>query len=149
MLSEDVLLTDAVIAENVLNALRWNTSIPEERIRVKVADREVFLEGEVDWAFQKEAAFEAIKLLRSIRHIVNLITVKPQVNTESIKEHFTQALVRRANVEADDIKVEAVGNKVTLKGTVHSWTERTEAAQAAWSAGGVTQVDDQIVIDYD
>lgn len=120
VLPDDDLLTDAVIAENVLNALKWNTSIPEDRIRVKVAGREVFLQGEVDWAFQKEAAFEAIKLLRSIRHIGNLITVKPLVNTSSIKDHITEALLRRANVEAAGIQIEATGNKVTLKGTVHS-----------------------------
>lgn len=149
VLPDDDLLTDAVIAENVLNALKWNTSIPEDRIRVKVADREVFLQGEVDWAFQKEAAFEAIKLLRSIRHIGNLITVKPLVNTSSIKDHITEALLRRANVEAAGIQIEATGNKVTLKGTVHSWDERTEAAHAAWSAPGVAMVDDQLVIDYD
>jgi osmotically-inducible protein OsmY len=66
-----------------------------------------------------------------------------------IKENIAKALQRRANLEATGIQIEIQGDQVILKGKVHSWNERTEAAHAAWAAPGVSTVDDQIVIDYD
>jgi len=36
--------------------------------------------------------------------------------------------------------------KVILKGTVRSWAEREEAERVAWSAPGVTRVEDRIVV---
>ena len=36
--------------------------------------------------------------------------------------------------------------EVTLKGTVRSWIEREEAERIAWSAPGVTKVEDRIVV---
>lgn len=38
--------------------------------------------------------------------------------------------------------------QVILAGTVNSWAEHREAVAAAWSAPGVTEVDDQIVVGY-
>ena len=37
-------------------------------------------------------------------------------------------------------------SEVILKGTVRSWIEREEAERVAWSAPGVTVVDDRIVV---
>ena len=38
--------------------------------------------------------------------------------------------------------------RVALVGTVSSWAEHDEAVAAAWSARGVTEVDDQILVAY-
>jgi osmotically-inducible protein OsmY len=38
--------------------------------------------------------------------------------------------------------------RVTLAGSVSSWAEHDEAVDAAWSAPGVTEVDDQIQVAY-
>jgi osmotically-inducible protein OsmY len=41
---------------------------------------------------------------------------------------------------------EVQGSKVILHGTVRSYAENREAADAAWSAPGVSEVDNRIVI---
>jgi osmotically-inducible protein OsmY len=42
--------------------------------------------------------------------------------------------------------IETNGSEVILKGTVRSWVEREEAERVAWSALGVTKVEDRIVV---
>src|SRR5688572_12693291 len=63
--------TDTEIAEAALNALKWHTSIPDEKIKIKVDDGIITLEGEAQWAFQREAAGNALANLAGVRSIIN------------------------------------------------------------------------------
>ncbi|MGP7999286.1 MAG: BON domain-containing protein [Streptosporangiaceae bacterium] len=50
-------------------------------------------------------------------------------------------------MDADRLSVDTTAcGQVTLVGTVSSWAEHDEAVAAAWSAPGVTAVDDRIVV---
>ena len=40
------------------------------------------------------------------------------------------------------------GGKVTLTGTVRSWPQRADAKRAAWSATGVTEVEDRLMVNF-
>jgi osmotically-inducible protein OsmY len=57
-----------------------------------------------------------------------------------------EAFKRNAELDANRITVEANGSEVILKGTVRSWIEREEAERVAWSAPGITKVEDRIVV---
>jgi osmotically-inducible protein OsmY len=78
--------------------------------------------------------------------VTNLITVKPHVLPSDLKQSIERALIRNAETDAKHITVEVQGNKVVLRGTVRSYAEKQAAEDTAWSAPGVTEVDNRIVV---
>jgi osmotically-inducible protein OsmY len=138
--------TDADLAAAVLNALKWDAGIPAGQLDVTVSHGWVTLKGEVDYGFQKIDAERAIRHLTGIKGVTNLITVKPHLLPTDLKEKIEKALIRNAETDAQHITVEVEGSKVILRGTVRSYAEKKAAEEAAWSAPGVTEVDNRIVI---
>lgn len=138
--------TDEDIARAAVNALEWSVLVPGNRVKVKVSKGWVTLEGTVDWQFQRSAAEKAVRKLIGVQGVSNLITIKPQVSKTAVKAEIENALKRSAELDAEKIKVDTDGDKVILRGTVHSWYEREEAERAAWRAPGVRIVEDDIAV---
>lgn len=86
-----------------------------------------------------------IRNLTGVKGITNLITVRPGDTPapDYVKDRIVSALLRWAELDARKITVTTDGGKVTLTGTVRSWVE---AETVAWSAPGVTEVDNRIVV---
>ena len=140
--------TDADLAAAARRALEWNTLVPADRVRITVSSGFVTLEGDVDWQYERDAAERAVRNLVGVKGVSNLIRVKPNAMPQNIKERIEQALRRIIEEDARSITVEVEGSKVILRGTVRSWAERQEAERSAWSAPGITSVDNRITISY-
>jgi len=138
--------TDTELAEAALNALRWDSTVPSDKIKVTVSQGWVTLKGEVEYAFQKQEAERAIRHLSGIIGVSNLISVRSQVLPTDLKASIEKALLRNAEIDAQHITTEVEGSKVILRGTVRSYAERKAAEEAAWSAPGVTEVENKILV---
>lgn len=139
--------TDTEIAHAAVSAMQWDIQVPDDRIRAKVENGWVTLEGDVEWQYQRNAAERAVRYLIGVKGVSNLITVKPKkVSTSEVSQKIKNALKRQAEVDADRISIESLDGRVTLKGTVRSFAEKEEAELAAWGAPGVTSVEDLIAI---
>ncbi|WP_342239438.1 BON domain-containing protein [Inquilinus sp. OTU3971] len=138
---------DDEIAAQAVNIITWDTTIPNEVVKVKVQSGWITLTGKVDWQFQKVAAEQAVRKLSGVVGVTNLIEIEARVRASDVKSRIENALKRSAEIEAGGIRVHVVSDsKVVLDGRVHSWHERDAAERAAWSVQGVTEVDDHLAI---
>lgn len=136
---------DSELARDVVLALV--SQVPYLRgITPIIREGEVFLEGEVEWRFQRERAEAVVRRLRGVRWVDNLIRVKPRLPTDDIKARIQRELVRSAATDAAGISVEIDGGKATLKGMVQSFAEKEEAERAAWQVPGVAAVDNRLLV---
>jgi osmotically-inducible protein OsmY len=139
--------TDADIAQAVERALEWNALVPHEKIKVMVEDGCVTLSGELEWAYQRQAAEAAVRDLLGVVSVADQLVVKPSVKSADIATKIEHALQRQASREARHIQIHVEGDVVTLRGKVHSWDERHAAHGAAWSAPGVAAVVDNLLVE--
>jgi osmotically-inducible protein OsmY len=137
---------DPDIARDAVAAIKSQLPISSQNIKVVVKNGWVTLEGQVEWQYQRNTAENAVRRIRGVKGVSNLIKLQPRTEPNEIKRKIQEAFRRSAEVDANRIQVEANGGEVILKGTVRSWAEREEAERAAWSAPGVTKVVDQIVV---
>jgi osmotically-inducible protein OsmY len=137
---------DPEIARDAVSAIKAQLPISSQHIKVVVKNGWVTLEGQVEWQYQRSTAESAVRRLKGVKGVSNLIQLKPRVEPSEIKRKIQEAFRRNAEVDANRITVETNGGEVTLKGTVRSWIEREEAERTAWAAPGVTKVDDRIIV---
>ncbi|HWD66914.1 MAG TPA: BON domain-containing protein [Caulobacteraceae bacterium] len=137
---------DPDIARDAVTALKFQLPFWHEHLTPVVKNGWVTLEGDAEWYFQRERAETAVRHVRGVTGVSNMITVKPRVAPMEVKARIEEALKRSAEVDAKQIHVEANGGKIVLEGKVKSWAERQEAERAAWRAPGVTNVVDKIQV---
>jgi osmotically-inducible protein OsmY len=138
--------TDPEIARDAVRVLENHILIPSDQIKVTVKDGIVTLDGNVHWQFQKRLAQSAVKKLKGVIDIVNNIEIKPKASAAQVKARIEDALRRSAEVDARRITVDTHGSTVELYGTVRSWSEKDQAERAAWSAPGVTKVENHVIV---
>jgi osmotically-inducible protein OsmY len=137
---------DDQIADRALAIFRWDAQIPGDSIMIRVERGWVTLTGEVSWQYQRVAAEKAVRKLSGVVGVTNEIRVSPKVISQNVRNNILDALKRNAELDANSIMVVVHDDRVTLSGKVRTWRERVVAERAAWSAPGVTAVEDRLEI---
>lgn len=141
-------LTDSMIAHSANEALAHAVDVPQGCVTATVHRRQVTLTGSTPWQYQRTACARVVRTLRGVTGVVNVVEVRPTLTPDGVHHAITRALMRSAQIEGENVVVTAVGGDVTLEGRVHTWAERHEAEFAAWSAPGVSNVNNHLHIDH-
>jgi osmotically-inducible protein OsmY len=137
---------DAMLTTAANNALTLNVTVPDG-VEAAANDGNLTLTGLVEYGRQREAAELAVAGLPGVRHISNDIDVSYDADPADVTSLVQDALDRNALIGDDsDVTVDTKGNRVTLRGHVRTWAERDAVVGAAWMAGGVAEVRDDLVI---
>ena len=139
--------TDAEIMTAIQSAFKWNWDIPSEKITVIVENGWVYLSGELEWNYQKEATKNAVCQLIGIIGITDSITILSTSKDKIEKKDIEIAIRRNGTINNKNIALFVFDNIVTLKGTVDSWYQKSEAGRIAWNAPGVKQVQNDLFVD--
>jgi osmotically-inducible protein OsmY len=138
---------DTDLAQAVVTALQWDAEVPTSGIQVTVSDGWVTLSGSVDTAFQRQRAARAVHHLIGVKGVNDLLTVRaPQPAPADVRQRIERALLRNAETDAQHIQVEVKDHTVILRGQVHSYAEFLAAEGSAFSAPGITEVDNRLMI---
>lgn len=141
--------TDNDIAHEVLKALKDNWAVAEDRVKVKVEDGWVTLEGELTWNFQRQDAKTAISFLPGVKGVTNEIKIKSDIKDAIEKKDVEKALARSWSLNAKDITVTVNGTNVKLTGFVDSVYQKDQAEKIVWKTPGIWSIDNDLVVEYD
>jgi osmotically-inducible protein OsmY len=137
---------DAMLTTAVNNALALNVTVPDG-VEATARDGNLTLTGAVEYGRQRQAAELAVAGLVGVRNVKDDIDISYDADPVDVTWFVREALERNALVDDDsDVCVDASGNTVTLRGHVRTWAERDAVVSAAWMAGGVMQVREDLDI---
>jgi osmotically-inducible protein OsmY len=138
---------DEDLCGDVLEALMLDSSVPMT-VDAQARDGLVILTGTAQWHYQREAAESRTANVPGVAGIDNVITLTQTPDARAARDAIGAAFRRDAALEAGGLTVETFSNGlVILAGTVSSWAAHDHAMAAAWSAPGVTRVDDRIRVE--
>jgi osmotically-inducible protein OsmY len=137
---------DAMLTTAANNALTLNITVPDG-VEAAARDGNLTLTGAVAYGQQRKAAELAVAGLVGVRNVKDDIDISYDADPVDVTWFVQDALDRNALVDDDsDVSVDTSGNTVTLRGHVRTWAERDAVVGAAWMAGGVMQVRDDLDI---
>jgi osmotically-inducible protein OsmY len=140
--------TDVEVARAVRHALEWAALVPHERITTTVADGWVKLEGEVNSLTERSDAEWIVQNLVGVAGVINDLQVVPEnVDPTTLHRTIETVLARRAEREAEGLRVKIDDGEVWLFGRVHSLPERDALIGCISHTPGVKKVADNLRID--
>lgn len=138
---------DEDLRGDVLEALMLDLSVPMT-VDARARDGLVTLTGTAEWQYQREAAESRTADVPGVAGVDNAITLAQAPEARGTRDAISEAFRRDAALAADVLSVETFpGGVVILSGTVSCWAAHDHAVAAAWSAPGITQVNDRISVE--
>lgn len=127
--------TDAQLKKDVIEGLQWEPIVTTSDINVTARDGVVTLSDTVPRYAERRAAERAPQRVEGVR-------------ANAVKDAIEKAWKRDAEIDAGHIKVTADRGEVMLTGSASSWNEQKEAAFPAWSAPGLTKVENDLAVSF-
>ncbi len=145
MRSEDS-SSDETIAADVREALRWDSRLTADTIRVDVLDGIVTLSGNVRLLAERNLAAADAWRVKGVRQVIDDLAVSPSAERTDadILADVENSLAFDHRVDAGDLVVQVADGVITLSGVVGSTTERQAAIEDAWFTPGVVAVADRL-----
>jgi osmotically-inducible protein OsmY len=139
---------DADVRADVWQALALNDLIPTT-VQASVEAGLVTLSGVAAWQFQRDEAELACAVVAGVTGVDVAISLAPVPSDGDIEQAISAAFGRSARLDRFEISVDSpLPGLVVLSGTVGSWAEHDDAVALAWSAPGITDIDDRIAVFY-
>lgn len=140
--------TDEDIAADAIDALKWNVAVPDDKLKIIVSQGWVYLQGVVEWNYQKNSAKKAVEAIPGVKGVINSIQIKSANFDQIEKRAIESAIHRNSSLQDKDIEVNVLGNVVTLTGTVNAYFQKEEAERIAWNSPGVWTVNNQLAVQH-
>jgi osmotically-inducible protein OsmY len=143
-------ITDQSVTDAVEDELLFDQAVPANKINLTTAEGVVTLRGAVNNALAKQRAARLAETVKGVRSVVNRITVEPPAGLDdaTLKRDVVEALAYDPATESYELDVSVTDGVVTLSGTTQSWQEKSLAEQTAMSVRGVTDVRNNISVNY-
>jgi len=138
--------TDWELADAAAGALEWHAAVRRHLIRISVAAGIITLEGQVDFAFQRRAAVEAVCGLVGEARVKDRITLKEPLTSTQAERLVKEALACHPSLDSSMITVDMQDGKAILKGVVYSAAEKADVESAARTLPGVAAIDNRITL---
>jgi osmotically-inducible protein OsmY len=142
---------DNVLHAKVIEAIRWEPLLHENKIDVSVQDGIVSLNGVVENYAQKSEARDALKNILGVRAIVDDLRVEPHLSAFKNDQDIAASVIKvfKENWAVPDhrIMVTVQDGWVTLEGILHWNFQRKAADNAIRYLQGVRGVIDMIKIE--
>jgi len=141
-------VNDEAIRRDVIHELRWDPRVQDTPIGVAVHDAVVTLTGTVSGYGTRAAAAEAAHRVLAVRDVANDIVVEVRPGLGRTDTEIAQAVRRMLEwderVPDDRVTSTVSEGRVTLEGTVETWSEREDAERIITTLAGVQGVVNKI-----
>lgn len=139
---------DAELQADVLRAFTLSSVIPAT-VDARAAGGVVTLSGTAVWQHQRDEAESVCASVPGVTAVDDEIALNPAPGDGDIARGVSASFRRSARLSRYGLSVDSPYTGVLIvSGAVSSWAEHDDALVAAWSAPGVTEVHDRVVVLY-
>lgn len=135
---------DFEIASKLLNAFKLHWKFPNEKVKVKVEDGWITLDGILQWHYQKEAAKKFVSNFDGVKGVTNNIKIKFEATDEIEKKYLEDAHERILYSDTKHIRVQVSDHGTRLEDTVDSSQQNDEVESNRRNTNGYWIVDNEL-----
>lgn len=142
-------MTDSELKRVVETALHGEVRLRGREIAVAVEDGMVVLQGQVPELSEKRLAVNLVRRMREVGDVkdqLRLFTTH-EMTDKQIQQHILDGWLEDGALHERRLNVEVVNGVATITGKLDSFEEKCFAGLIAWWVPGVTDVDNQIVVE--